>query len=151
RLAWRLGRHRRGAQRHRRPGDALMGAAVVYQEPGVVAMGVAPPHELGPRDVRIDVEACGVCGSDLASFAHGHYIEPGQIMGHELAGRVAEAGGELTALVGRRVAVRPMQSCGSCSYCRAGDAHLCGATYGPSLGYGTPGAFAEQVVLRDAE
>ncbi|QNO38323.1 alcohol dehydrogenase catalytic domain-containing protein [Protaetiibacter sp. SSC-01] len=128
-----------------------MSAAVVYVEPGVVTTGVVPERELGPRDVRIDVEACGVCGSDLASFAHGHYIEPGQIMGHELAGRVAEAGEERTALIGRRVTVRPMQSCGTCSYCRAGAAHLCGATYGPSLGYGTPGAFAEQVVLSEAE
>lgn len=107
-----------------------------------------PP--VGPTDVLLDVEACGVCGSDLASYAHGHYVEPGQVMGHELSATVAEAGSALVGLDrGTRVAVRPMRSCGECAYCRDGDTHLCGSTAGRSLGYGAQGAFAEQLHLPD--
>lgn len=109
-----------------------------------------PP--VGPTDVLLDVEACGVCGSDLASYAHGHYVEPGQVMGHELSATVAVAGEALSGLEpGTRVAVRPMRSCGRCAYCRDGDTHLCGATAGRSLGYGAQGAFAQQLHLPDVE
>lgn len=125
--------------------------ALVYRSPGSVEVAEVEERSLGARDLRIAVEACGVCGSDLASFAHGHYIEPGQIMGHEVAGRVIEAGAEAPVEVGALVGVRPMRGCGACGYCRAGDEHLCGGTYGPSLGYGTPGGFADSIVLVDAE
>jgi threonine dehydrogenase-like Zn-dependent dehydrogenase len=109
---------------------------------------VQPP--LGRCDVLLDVEACGVCGSDLASYAHGHYIEPGQVMGHELSATVAALGDSLEGLrVGERVAVRPMRSCGTCDYCAEGDTHLCGATAGRSLGYGAQGAFARQLLVPD--
>ncbi|GGO71451.1 zinc-dependent alcohol dehydrogenase [Nocardioides deserti] len=106
-----------------------------------------PP--VGPTDVLLDVEACGVCGSDLASYAHGHYVEPGQVMGHELSATVAVAGAALGLEPGTRVAVRPMRSCGECAYCHDGDTHLCGSTAGRSLGYGAQGAFAEQLHLPD--
>ena len=125
---------------------------LVYNHPGDVSVEDLLPASLGVRDVRMDVEACGVCGSDLASFAHGHYVEPGQVMGHEIAAVVSEVGAELgdRLRAGQRVAVRPMRSCGRCGYCRAGDTHLCGHTYGPSLGYGVRGGFAEQLVMTDA-
>lgn len=125
--------------------------AVVYRAPGEVVIEQIATPTLGARDVRLTVEACGVCGSDLASFADGHYIDPGQVMGHEIAGRVRDLGSALTGLaVGDRVAVRPMRSCGRCPYCLADAAHLCDHTRGPSLGYGTPGGFADTLVLTEA-
>lgn len=126
---------------------------LVYQRPQTVSVEELASQELGPRDVRLSVEACGVCGSDLSSFAHGHYVEPGQVMGHEIAAVVAETGPDLADVLrsGQRVAVRPMRSCGACGYCRLGDTHLCSDTYGPSLGYGAQGGFAEQLVMTDVE
>lgn len=126
---------------------------LVYHGPHEVSVEELDAQALGPRDVRLTVEACGVCGSDLSSFAHGHYVEPGQVMGHEIAAVVTEAGPDITDVLrsGQRVAVRPMRSCGACGYCRSGDTHLCGDTYGPSLGYGTQGGFAEQLVMTDVE
>lgn len=120
----------------------------------------------GPRDVRVEdldlppvggtdlllaVEACGVCGSDLASYADGHYVEAGQVMGHEMSALVVESGAELGLPPGGRVAVRPLRSCGTCDYCTVGDTHLCGSTVGPSLGYGAQGGFAERLLLADVE
>ncbi|WP_435742029.1 zinc-dependent alcohol dehydrogenase [Nocardioides sp. SYSU DS0663] len=122
----------------------------VLHGPTDVRVEALEQPEVGPRDVLLDVEACGVCGSDLASYAHGHYVEPGQVMGHELSATVAVAGAELAGLApGTRVAVRPMRSCGECAYCQDGDTHLCGSTAGRSLGYGAQGAFAQQLHLPD--
>jgi 2-desacetyl-2-hydroxyethyl bacteriochlorophyllide A dehydrogenase len=114
-----------------------------------VVDGEAPA--CGPRDVVVQVEACGVCGSDVASYLHGHYVEAGQVMGHELCGTVAEVGADVAGLtVGTRVAVRPMRSCGDCGYCREGSTHLCAGTVGRSLGYGPPGGFGQRVLVPDA-
>jgi 2-desacetyl-2-hydroxyethyl bacteriochlorophyllide A dehydrogenase len=124
--------------------------AVVFHGPGDVGTAELELPAVGANDVVLAVEACGVCGSDLSSYAHGHYVEPGQVMGHELSAAVVERGSGLADLViGQRVAVRPMRSCDVCAYCRAGDTHLCGSTYGRSLGYGVPGGFAERLHLSD--
>lgn len=123
---------------------------VVFYGPLVVSAEDLQLPAVGPSDVILGVEACGVCGSDLASYAHGHYIEPGQVMGHEMSAVVVERGDALTHLpIGQRVAVRPMRSCDACAYCRAGDTHLCGSTYGRSLGYGAQGGFAQRLHLTD--
>lgn len=126
---------------------------LVFHGPGNVSVEELPAAPLGDRDVRLRVVACGVCGSDRASFAHGHYVEPGQVMGHEIAAVVSEVGKGLVARLtsGQPVAVRPMRSCGSCGYCRSGDTHLCGGTFGLSLGYGAQGGFADQLVMTDVE
>ena len=55
---------------------------VVFHGPLDVTTVDLEPPVVGPTDVVLAVEACGVCGSDLASYAHGHYVEPGQVMGH---------------------------------------------------------------------
>jgi 2-desacetyl-2-hydroxyethyl bacteriochlorophyllide A dehydrogenase len=123
---------------------------VVFQGPLAVTTLDLDVPTVGPTDVVLAVEACGVCGSDLASYAHGHYVEPGQVMGHEMSAVVVDRGDGLGDLrMGQRVAVRPMRSCDACSYCLVGDTHLCGSTYGRSLGYGTPGGFAQHVHLAD--
>ena len=43
--------------------------------------------------------------------------------------------------------VRPLIPCGRCDRCLAGDVHLCEAGHGLNIGYGTPGAFAERVLV----
>lgn len=124
---------------------------VVFHGPGDVSAVDLDLPPVGATDVVLAVEACGVCGSDLSSFAHGHYIETGQVMGHEMSALVVDRGPGLADLrVGQRVAVRPMRSCDECAYCLAGDTHLCGSTYGRSLGYGVQGGFAQHLHLADA-
>lgn len=126
--------------------------ALVFYGPTDVRVEEFAAPVVGASDVLLDIEACGVCGSDLASYAHGHYVAPGQVMGHEMSARLAAVGAGLSGLtVGQRVAVRPMRSCGHCSYCRGGETHLCGSTAGPSLGYGAPGAYAEQLLITAVE
>jgi 2-desacetyl-2-hydroxyethyl bacteriochlorophyllide A dehydrogenase len=125
--------------------------AAVYLAPETIEVEVLPSPVVAAADVVIVVEACGVCGSDVASYIHGHYVNPGQVMGHEMCGRVSAVGEHVTDVsLGDRVVVRPMRSCGECSYCLDGRTHLCSGTSGRSLGYGMPGGFAEQVLIRDA-
>lgn len=109
-----------------------------------------PDPTPGPRDVLLDVDACGVCGSDVASFVHGHYTAPGQVLGHEMACTVAAVGAEVDLAVGTRVAVCPARACGTCAYCANDEPGLCAESGAMTLGYGVPGGFADRVLYPDA-
>lgn len=95
----------------------------------------------------VDVAACGVCGSDLHSFRHGLVVKPGNVLGHEFCGRVIDAPGVEGLATGDRVAVRPLIPCGECGQCLAGEPQLCSGPHDTDIGYGSPGAFAERVLV----
>ena len=111
-----------------------------------------PMPEVGSRDVRIRVSTCGICGSDVHGFdgSSGRRIPP-LIMGHEAAGTVESVGEEVTSLrAGDRVTFDSMISCGTCRFCRSGEANLCDdrRVVGVSPGeWKQHGAFAEYVVV----
>lgn len=106
--------------------------------------------EVGPQDVLIQVEACGICGSDIHGYdgSTGRRIPP-LVMGHEAAGIVVATGSEVTDLPeGTRVTFDSMVSCGNCEFCRKGKANLCDnrMVLGVSCGeYRRHGAFAERI------
>ncbi len=79
--------------------------------------------------VRIKVEYCGVCGSDVHFYSFGEPAFPDVypfIPGHEFAGRVVEVGEGVTKLkLGDRVAVEPGIFCGKCEWCKKGKYNLC--------------------------
>jgi len=80
-----------------------------------------------PGYVRVRVEACGVCGSDLHFFALGPIV-PGNTPGHEIAGRVDELGDGVEGFAtGDPVVIEPLVSCGRCEYCLAGRDAICPA------------------------
>ncbi|MDQ3822772.1 MAG: alcohol dehydrogenase catalytic domain-containing protein, partial [Actinomycetota bacterium] len=80
----------------------------------------------GAPDVLLDVEACGICGTDLQILGGGHPATVGVVLGHEFVGRVAEVGPGVDELPpGRRVAVAPNVSCGQCEWCRRGLRNQC--------------------------
>ena len=101
-----------------------------------------------PDQVLIQVKTVGVCGSEVHAFQGTHpFREAPAILGHEMAGVVSSVGEEVTRFeTGDRVVVDPQWTCGTCSYCQAGDVNLC-----PSkqvLGtQAWPGAFGEAVVV----
>jgi propanol-preferring alcohol dehydrogenase len=104
----------------------------------------------GENQVRIAVEACGVCRTDLhlldGELPRIHYpITPG----HEVVGRVIEVGPGVTRVrIDDRVGVPWLASaCGICRYCRAGQENLC--EFARFTGYSVDGGYAEQV-LADA-
>lgn len=111
-----------------------------------------PDPEVGPADVLVRVEACGICGSDIHGFdgSTGRRIPP-LVMGHEAAGVVEAVGAEVTAFAaGDRVTFDSMVSCGECHFCRRGQANLCDnrRVLGVSCGeYRRHGAFAELIAV----
>ena len=102
--------------------------AAIFAELGHLAIDERPlPRVELPTDVVLDVEACGICGTDLQILADppGHPATVGVVLGHEFVGVVAEAGPEAGLRVGQRVVVEPNVSCGVCGPCRRGDRNQC--------------------------
>jgi threonine dehydrogenase-like Zn-dependent dehydrogenase len=103
--------------------------------PGDVRVDEAPEPEAGPRDVVVEVAACGICGSDLRYVRLGGLAGPmpePMPLGHELAGTVASVGAEVPDWKpGDRVVLNPI----------AGQ---------KMIGNGGPeGGFAKHLLVRD--
>jgi threonine dehydrogenase-like Zn-dependent dehydrogenase len=104
-----------------------------------------PEPESGEVSVR--VEACGICGSDLAVWSQGRASalhRPG-VQGHEIAATVARIGDGVDRLgVGDLVCIEPIQAfaCGDCGPCRAGLLRFCRSPRRPAAW-----GFAEQMVV----
>lgn len=119
--------------------------AAAEQPLTLVDVETTPP---GPGHLRIDVAACGVCGTD-AGFVHGGF--PGMTWpltpGHEIAGTVAEVGdGVEHFAVGDRVAVGWFGgNCNTCIPCRRGLFMQCVNMQVPSWHY--PGGYAESITV----
>ena len=100
--------------------------AAVIESVGRAVVAEVPDPTPGPREVVVEVAACGLCGTDLhilqGEFAPKLPIVPG----HEFAGEVVGVGTQVAELaVGDRVAVDPSLYCHECRYCRDGHNNLC--------------------------
>ncbi|MET7786926.1 zinc-binding alcohol dehydrogenase family protein [Streptomyces sp900116325] len=124
------------------PGPMRTGPLVRTHRP------VAAP---GPDELLLEVEACGVCRTDL-HLAEGDLTphRPSTIPGHEIVGRVASVGEAVSTFrVGDRAGGAWLRgTCGTCPYCRAGQENLCpGSTY---TGWDEDGGFADLVLVPEA-
>src|SRR5271163_4515638 len=91
--------------------------AGVYRGKGRVVVEHVPIPEIGAGEVLFRVAACGICGTDIKKIHHG-FIEPPQILGHELAGTVVKVGHGVTKFKpGDRVVSFHHIPCGACFYC----------------------------------
>ena len=106
-----------------------------------------PMPEPGPREVRLKVEACGVCHSDVfaatGTFPGIHYPT---VPGHEIAGRIDKLGDGITTWrVGQRVGVGWFGGvCFVCDRCRHGDFITCRNLRVPGIHY--DGGYAEYMI-----
>ena len=114
-----------------------------------------PEPPVGPDDVLIQVQACGICGSDVHGMdgSSGRRVPP-IIMGHEAAGVIARVGERVTGWqAGDRVTFDSMISCGNCHFCRQGRINLCDnrRVLGVSCSeFRQEGAFAEYVAVPES-
>lgn len=111
---------------------------------------------LGPGMIEVEVSWCGICGSDIAEYAHGPFaIRPGRIhaltgqappvtLGHEFAGRVTRVGANVASVaVGDRVAADACWRCERCEACLSGQYNQCALS--GSIGLASDGAMASHV------
>jgi alcohol dehydrogenase, propanol-preferring len=109
-----------------------MKAAVLHEFKKPLAIEDVPRPVPDPSEVLIQVEACGVCHSDL-HLADGDWPQLAGItkrpliLGHEIAGRVVEKGADVRDIkVGDRVGIPWVYwTCGECEFCVGGNENLC--------------------------
>ncbi|MCS7241330.1 zinc-dependent dehydrogenase [Candidatus Caldatribacterium sp.] len=125
--------------------------AAVFYGPLDLRVEERPIPQVGKGDVLVRVEACAICGTDVRIFHFGHRaITKPQILGHEIAGTIAEKGDDVEGYeVGDRVVVDPIVSCGQCFFCQRGLTNLCLVfkERTEAFGYYYPGGFAEYVLV----
>lgn len=137
----------------------------------VVSRGKGDPVELvdiqipapGANDVVVQVQACGVCHTDLAYRDGGIMDDYPFLLGHEAAGVVSEVGADVTHVaVGDYVVLNWRAVCGECRACKKGQPHYCFDTFNaskkmtltdgtelePALGIG---AFAEKTLVHERQ
>ncbi len=138
--------------------------ALIYRGPGDIRLDQVPVPPCGETELRVKVDACAVCGTDLKSFLHGNpKITPPRIIGHEFTGVVDAVGtkkdsrslfpvgdrGEKDSRslfsVGDRIVMATSVSCGACAYCQRGWTNLCVDM--AAMGFKYEGGMAEYVVV----
>ena len=122
--------------------------AMVLSSPGhALVMEQRAVPVPGPGEIRVRVEACGVCRTDL-HIVDGELPDTRQpiVPGHEIVGRVEALGpGVLSPRVGQRVGIPWLgHTCGVCPYCATHRENLCDRPV--FTGHGRDGGFATHVV-----
>ena len=108
-----------------------------------------PRPEVGAGEVLVEVAACGVCHSDLHVLDGDLPLVEPRVLGHEVAGTVAETGDGVGLAAGTDVAVFGGWGCRDCGVCARGDDQLCNLTNW--LGIGHDGGYAEYLRVPTAD
>lgn len=92
-------------------------SAAVYRGQGRVSVEPVAIPDIGPAEILVRVECCGICSTDLKKIEY-DLLPPPRIYGHETAGVIAKAGGSVQSFqVGDRVVVFHHIPCLACFYC----------------------------------
>lgn len=121
--------------------------AVVYYAPGDIRVEQIAAPACGDDEIRVKVDACAVCGTDLKTYLRGNpRIKAPKVMGHEFTGIVETVGGQVGGFsIGERIVMATSISCGECYYCEKGWTNLC-VDLAP-MGFTYPGGMAEYTTI----
>jgi L-iditol 2-dehydrogenase len=126
--------------------------AAVYRGIDDVRVETVPVPEIGPGELLVRIDTCGVCGTDLKKIHTGSHSAP-RIFGHEMAGTVVKVGDGVTKFVeGDRVMAYHHIPCGDCYYCRKETFAQCEfyKNVGCTAGFApSGGGFAEYIRVMD--
>jgi L-iditol 2-dehydrogenase len=127
--------------------------AAVYRAVDDVRAETVDVPEIGPGEVLVRIDTCGICGTDLKKIHTGSHAAP-RVFGHEMAGTIASVGEGVRGFeVGGRVMAFHHIPCGRCFYCRKKTFAQCetykkvGTTAG--LGEAAGGGFAQYIRVMD--
>ncbi len=117
--------------------------------PGSVSVLETARHDRPAGWSRLQVLACGVCGTDL-HLLHGMKMPAGAAYpvypGHEVAARILEADPDADLPPGTTVILHPLLPCGACDPCKTGREHQCAS--GEMLGIHRPGGLSDELIWR---
>src|SRR5512135_2629817 len=121
--------------------------AVIYYGPKDIRVEQLPVPACGGDEVRVKVDACAVCGTDLKSYHSGNpRIKAPLVMGHEFTGLIDQVGANVRGFAtGDRVVMATSIACGECAYCRKGWPNLC--LHLAPMGFSFPGGMAAYVTI----
>jgi len=88
--------------------------------------------EPGPDQILVHLHACALCTFEQRVFTQVTKKDLPYVGGHECAGTIEKIGSDVNAddfPIGQKVAIRVLQSCGTCYYCRHGQENLCKNSY----------------------
>ena len=121
--------------------------AAIMHGPGIISVEDTEEPKLDPAGAILEVEACGICGTDARTFFNGDPRAPDPwLLGHEPVGVLTEVGPEAVlpsgVAAGERVFLGSILTCGECRWCLDGFQNLC--RHHLLYGYDPhPGAYAE--------
>ena len=112
---------------------------------GFIELRDVPEPKPKAGEVKIEIAACGICGTDIHVRHDEFPYWPPVILGHEFSGTVIELGPDChTAKVGHRVVAEPhTKACGDCYLCRTGNIQICPNKRSP--GWGIDGAMTKYI------
>ena len=122
--------------------------AAVTTEPGTVEV-LEVPVPFTDGDAIVALERMGLCGTDVKVLQGTVPVQRPRILGHELVGRVVEAGPKGLVPSGSRVMINPSLACGHCRECRRELPNLC--PNGALLGRDVDGGFAELLAIDERQ
>lgn len=112
--------------------------------PSLVDVTDAPKPSVGPGDILVKMESCGICGSDVEKV-FGKYGQPSMRLGHEPAGTIVEVGANILDFKkGDRVFTHHHVPCYSCHLCSHGNETMCPKYYETNL---SPCGLSEEYVV----
>ncbi|MGO8870836.1 MAG: zinc-dependent alcohol dehydrogenase [Acidimicrobiales bacterium] len=118
----------------------------VLRRPGTVVVEERPVPRPGPDEVLVEVDHCGICGSDIHMLLEG-WGQEGLVAGHEFAGTIAALGDEVVGWeIGQQVVGGTSPKCLRCRRCLEGKPSQCENRQG-SVVDGRDGAFARYVLV----
>lgn len=106
---------------------------------GAAALAEVPIPAIGPGELLLRAEACGLCGTDVMKL---DTRAANAVLGHELCGVVEKAGAGAPFAPGERVVVSHHVPCRDCRFCRKGQESMCRQFKATNI---DPGGFAEYV------
>ncbi|MDP3981707.1 MAG: alcohol dehydrogenase catalytic domain-containing protein [Chlamydiota bacterium] len=125
--------------------------AAVYTSKGNIEIQQVPVPKVGPKELLIKVESCGICATDLKKVFSGSHTPP-LIFGHEYAGTIVKTGPQIRNWkTGDRVSAYHHIPCRKCHYCKSKDYAQCEGykKVGTTAGFkAAGGGFAQYVLVK---
>ncbi|MEM7012110.1 MAG: alcohol dehydrogenase catalytic domain-containing protein [Verrucomicrobiota bacterium] len=127
----------------------MLALSLQSKEPKDLAVINAPIPEPGPDEIRLKVQAVGICGSDVSAAlgkANFDWVQRPRILGHEFSATIDACGENVSGWEeGQPVCAIAIHSCHNCDNCRAGNTNICRERQ--IVGFHMSGAMAEYLCV----